>query len=471
MNEPIPWTTADILEATGGELISGDIGHAFASICIDSRNISTGELFVAIKGDVHDGHTFADDVIRKSAGGLVVCKDKKDELPYQAWSEKGIVCLAVDDTTRALGDLAAFHRKRTNVSVVAITGSNGKTTTREMTAAVLSRRFNTLSSSKNFNNEIGVPLTLFMLNSDHQWAVVELGMNAPGEIGRLAEICRPDIGVITNIGPVHLEGVGSIDGVMRAKGELVPRINLDGTAIMNADDRRVVSLAEKARTAVLFFGTSGRAQIRALDLKGSGWRTTFTLALPEEQISIDLKIPGTFMVSNALAAAAVGYQLDIPAAEIRAGLESFQPVQGRMNILETRNGIHIIDDTYNANPRSMEVALTTFKELKGDNRGVFVAGDMLELGEHAQSSHYKIGALAVRSGILRLYATGVFAEKVTAGAHSENMDPQNIVTGSKQEILEELTRWLEPNDWVLVKGSRAMGMEDIVQGLKEWADE
>ncbi|UCH24150.1 MAG: UDP-N-acetylmuramoyl-tripeptide--D-alanyl-D-alanine ligase [Deltaproteobacteria bacterium] len=434
-------------------------------MCIDSRNISPGKLFVAIKGDVHDGHGFADDVIRKGAGGLVIRKDKKDELPYQTWSEKGIVCLAVDDTTRALGDLAAFHRKRTNVSVVAITGSNGKTTTREMTAAVLSRRFNTLSSSKNFNNDIGVPLTLFMLNSDHQWAVVELGMNAPGEIDRLAEICRPDIGVITNIGPVHLEGVGSLDGVMRAKGELLPRINPDGTAVLNADDHRVVSLAEKTRTAVLFFGTSGRAQIRALDLKGRGRGTTFTLVLLDEQISIDLKIPGAFMVSNALAAAAVGYQLGIPAAEIKAGLESFQPVQGRMNILETRKGIHIIDDTYNANPRSMEAALTTFKELKGDNRGVFVAGDMLELGAHAESSHYRIGALAVRSGILRLYVTGAFAEKVTAGAHSENMELQNIFRGNKKEILEDLARWLQPGDWILIKGSRGMRMEEIVEGL------
>jgi UDP-N-acetylmuramoyl-tripeptide--D-alanyl-D-alanine ligase len=471
MNDRIPWTTADIITTTGGELISGDIGQTFTNVGIDSRTIRAGELFVAIEGEVHDGHNFIETVIAKSIAGLVVCKHKKNQLPYQAWQKKGIVCLAVEDTTRALGDLAAFHRNRTGVSVVAITGSNGKTTTREMTAAVVSRRFSTISSSKNFNNEIGVPLTLFELNRTQQWAVVELGMNAPGEIDRLAEICRPDIGVITNIGPVHLEGVGSIDGVMHAKGELITRIKPDGMAILNADDQRVRSLAPKTGLDVLFFGTSEQARIRAKDVKKSVLGTAFTLAMPEAQISIDLKVPGVFMVSNALAAAAVGYQLGINAEKIKTGLESFQPVWGRMNILKTPKGIHIIDDTYNANPVSMEAALETLKEAKKGSRGVFVIGDMLELGDQAESMHYRIGAVAVGSGIARLYATGAFADTVAAGARSENMAVENIFTGTKKEILEDLTHWLERGDWVLIKGSRGMKMEDIVQGLRQWAEE
>jgi murE/murF fusion protein len=467
---PLSWTTANLLEATGADLVSGDIADTFTGIGIDSRNISAGELFVAIKGDLHDGHSFADDIIRRGVRGIVVGKDQIAVLPHEDWQKKGITCLAVDDTTRALGDLAAFHRKRTNVSVVAITGSNGKTTTREMMAAVVSRRFNTLSSSKNFNNKIGVPLTLFKLNSTHQWAVVELGMNAPGEIDRLAEICRPEIGVITNIGPVHLEGVGSIDGVMRAKGELLTRIRPDGTAVMNADDHRVVNLAGKTDRAVLFFGKSEKAQIRALRVKASGLGTSFSLALPQAQTGIDLKIPGAFMVWNALAAAAVGYQIGLFAEEIKSGLENFQPLQGRMTILETAKGIHIIDDTYNANPESMKAALATLKELKKDKRGVFVIGDMLELGDHAESLHHKIGVVAARSGITRLYSTGAFADTVAAGARSENMNPHNIFIGAKQEILDDLICCLKPDDWVLIKGSRGMRMEDIVEGLRQWAE-
>lgn len=465
MDDRIPWTTADIIKTTGGELISGDLGHTFRSIGIDSRTICAGELFVAIKGDVHDGHNFIEHVIAKGVAGLVVGNHKKNELPYRAWQKKGIVGMAVKDTTRALGDLAAFHRDRTGVSVVAITGSNGKTTTREMTAAVVSRCFNTISSSKNFNNEIGVPLTLFELNTTHQWAVVELGMNAPGEIDRLAEICSPDIGVITNIGPVHLEGVGSIEGVMHAKGELISRIKPDGIAILNADDLRVRNLVPKTGMDVLFFGKSQLARIRAEHVKKSASGTTFTLVMSGEKINIDLKIPGVFMVSNALAAAAVGYQLGISAENIKTGLESFQPVRGRMTILETRRGIHIIDDTYNANPVSMEAALETLKESRKDGRSVFVVGDMLELGNQAESMHHRIGTVAAGSGITRLYATGDFADTVAAGARSENMAVKDIFTGTKKEILEDLACWLKPGDWVLIKGSRGMRMEEIVEGL------
>jgi murE/murF fusion protein len=466
----LSWTTADVLEATGADLVSGNIADTFSGIGIDSRSISAGELFVAIKGELHDGHSFTDAVIQSGVRGIVVNRDQIAAFPCEDWRKKGIVCLAVKDTTRALGDLAALHRKRTNVLVVAITGSNGKTTTREMTAAVLSRRFNTLSSSKNFNNAIGVPLTLFTLNLSHHWAVVELGMNAPGEIDRLAEICRPEIGVITNIGPVHLEGVGSIDGVMRAKGELLPRIGPEGTAVLNADDHRVAKLAGRTDRSVLFFGKSKKAQIRALRVKASGVGTSFSLIVPQSQTDIDLKIPGAFMVSNALAAAAVGYHIGLPAEDIKAGLENFQPLRGRMTILKSAKGFHILDDTYNANPESMKAALATLKGLRKDKRGIFVIGDMLELGDQAESLHYDIGVVAARSGITRLYSTGAFADTVAAGARSENMNPQSIISGRKQEILNHLKNWLEPDDWILIKGSRGMRMEDIVQGLRQWAN-
>jgi len=461
-NEPkIPWTTAEILEATKGDLLCGDVKHVFEGVSIDSRTISVNELFIAIKGNVHDGHDFASDVMTGGVRGLIISKDDAGT----DWQDKGIVCVAVSDTTKALGDLASFNRRRTHVSVVAITGSNGKTTTKEMTASVVSTRYKTLSTKGNFNNEIGLPLTLLDLKNSHQWAVLELGTNRPGEINRLGEICIPDIGVITNIGFAHLEGLGSIEGVMNAKGELLKRIKPEGTAVLNADDSRVLYLSTKTSRKVLYFGLSEDARIKALNVNETTTGISFTLVLPEERVPIKLRTSGRFMVSNALAAASVGYIIGLSLEEIKAGLECFQPVKGRINIFDIR-GVHIIDDTYNANPDSMEAAIRILSSLKGNSRGILVAGDMLELGEHAESMHRKIGALFARSNIARLYITGEFAKAVANGARKEDKNLMDIFIGAREEILEDLKKSLLPGDWVLVKGSRAMGMEKIVEGLR-----
>ncbi len=261
--KPIPWTTKDIIQATGGTLVCGDANRSFTGISIDSRTLSIDELFVAIKGNNYDGHSFIPEVITKGIGGIILRDEKAAEFISSEWKEKGIVCVTVKETTRALGDLAAFNRRRSNVSVIAITGSNGKTTTREMTASIVSQSFEILATRDNLNNEIGLPLTLLKLCPGHQWAVLELATNHPGEIGRLAEICSPDIGVITNIGSAHLEGLGSIEGVMRAKGELLEKIKPEGTAVLNADDSRVLKLAQARRWNLVLFGKSDRADIRA----------------------------------------------------------------------------------------------------------------------------------------------------------------------------------------------------------------
>jgi UDP-N-acetylmuramoyl-tripeptide--D-alanyl-D-alanine ligase len=462
---PIPWTTAEILQATGGDLVCGEPQHSFAGISIDSRQINPEDLFIAIKGDVHDGHRFCRDVIAEGICGLLIADDKVGDLPLAEWKKRGIVCVAVNDTIRALGAIAAFNRQRTNISVIAITGSNGKTTTREMTGTVMAQRFCTLTARKNLNNEIGLPLTLLELTPRHQWAVLELGMNSPGEIGRLADICQPDIGVITNIGPAHLEGVGSIEGVMQAKGELLEKIKPGGTAVLNADDNRVMELARNISAAVCRFGLSQEAEIRALSVKEKEIGTSFDLSLPSERIFINLKYPGGFMVSNALAAAAIGDLVGLAAQAIKTGIETFRPVHGRLNILKTGQGVHLIDDSYNANPVSMDAAIQTLKKLRGKQRGVLVAGDMLELGRHSAVLHQKIGALAARSEIKRLYVTGNFAANVAAGAMEAGMKAEDIFSGSREEILEDLLNRIAPADWVLVKGSRGMRMEKIVEGL------
>jgi UDP-N-acetylmuramoyl-tripeptide--D-alanyl-D-alanine ligase len=468
MKKSMSWTTADILAATHGDLLTGNTARCFSGVSIDSREISVDDLFVAIRGNVHDGHSFIENVIAQGVKGFIVNRDKAKELSRTRLMEKDIVCVAVDDTTRALGDLGAYNRHRSRASVVAITGSTGKTSCREMTAGVVSRCFKSLSTRGNLNNEIGLPLTLLQLDDTHQWAVVELGMNRPGEIARLGEICSPDVGVITNIGPAHLEGLGSIEGVMNAKGEILEKIKPEGTAVLNADDPRVLQLAARTSGNVLFFGLSQDAAIRASSVREKEHGVSFDLMLPGNTVSVDLNIFGHFMVSNALAAAAVGYLLGIPFPEIKAGLEDFKPVRGRMNLFKTERGIHIIDDTYNANPASMEAAIMTLRSLKGRRRGALVAGDMRELGGHAEDLHRKIGALSVRSGISRLYFTGKYAESVRAGAWDENMDPQNIFIGTREEIIENLKDWLRTEDWVLVKGSRAMGMEKVVQALRDW---
>jgi murE/murF fusion protein len=465
----IPWRTAQILDATGGKLFCGSLDRTFTGVSIDSRKISADDLFIAIQGDVHDGHRFIGGVIEKGIGGLVIDQRKTDMLPVSEFSDTGIVCITVADTGRALGDLAAFNRRRTPVSVVAVTGSNGKTSTRKMTSAVVSRRFCTLSTQGNLNNDIGLPLTLLNLKRDHQWAVVELGMNRPGEIERLAEICLPDVGVITNIGPAHLEGLGSVDAVMKAKGELLAKIKPDGTAVLNADDPRLLKLADAAPISVLLFGMSEDAGIRAESVQQQGEGLSFNLVLPGETVSVHLQTPAMFMVSNALAAAAVGCLLGLTADEIKRGLEIFKPVPGRMNIHNTGKGIHIIDDTYNANPGSMQAAIGTLAALKGKNRGFLIVGDMLELGEHSAPMHRKIGSIAAGSNIIGLYVTGNFADDVAAGALEGRMDSRDIFKGSREEIVNAATQKLDTGDWVLVKGSRGMAMEKVVEGLLEWA--
>jgi UDP-N-acetylmuramoyl-tripeptide--D-alanyl-D-alanine ligase len=467
----IPWTTGDILEATGGELLCGDVNRSFAEVFIDSRKIPADGLFVAIIGEVHDAHAFLNDVVQNGGRGLVIIRDKADQLPVAEWKAGDVACIAVEETTRALGALAAYNRRRATVSVVGITGSNGKTTTRQMTATVVSQQFNTLATVGNLNNEIGLPLTLLSLEPDHQWAVVELGTNNPGEIARLAAICTPDIGVITNIGPAHLEGLGSIEGVAREKGSLLKGLAKNGRAVLNADDPRVLDLAHKTRNEVILYGESEQAAIRAVKIKEDDHGIKFILKIAEDDIPIRLNTSGRFMVANALAAASVGNLIGLSSGTIKAGLESFTPAGGRMNILQTPSGINIIDDTYNANPDSMKAALKTLASMSTGARSVFVAGDMLELGDQSQALHSSIGALAVQSGINRLYARGDFAGAVASGARDEGLSATDIFTGTRQEIIEDLIKWLQPGDWVLVKGSRGMAMEKVVEGLKRWSGE
>ncbi|MDJ0722403.1 MAG: UDP-N-acetylmuramoyl-tripeptide--D-alanyl-D-alanine ligase, partial [Desulfobacterales bacterium] len=370
---------------------------------------------------------------------------------------------------RALGALAAYHRRRMPARIVALTGSNGKTTTRAMTASILGQGFETLATRGNLNNEIGVPLTLFRLETRHDVGVIEMGMNHAGEIDRLGRIAAPDLGMITNVAPAHLEGLKTVEGVRDAKGELLDHIAPEGRAILNADDPLVRELAVRSRAAVTFFGQAPDAHVRAeaIDTRAGG--TRFVLKLPGDSGPVELKIPGAFMVANALAAAAVADTLGLRLDAIRAGLASVQPVDGRMQIQRLANGITVINDCYNANPASAAAAITTLAELRGESRGMLVLGDMLELGGEAAALHRLTGERAGGAGFARLYAHGPHAEDVAAGARSAGMAAERILTGPVSAICSDLTARLRPGDWVLVKGSRGMRMERVVAALNDQA--
>lgn len=464
------WTIDDILAATAGDWICGNRNAQFSGIAIDSRQISLSELFVAICGEFHDGHRFCADVVQGGIKGILIDNHAIRSLPIAEWREKGIACIGVGNTTRALGDLAAYTRHRFPVSVVAITGSNGKTTTRGMTSDILCRRFKTLSTSGNFNNHIGLPLTLLKLTTAHEWAVLELGMNHPGEIERLSEICRPNIGVITSIGTAHLENFDSIDGILQAKAEIFSHLQPGGWAILNMDDPKLLELSQRISVPVILFGLHPGARVRARQVETRSSGTSFILELPEETVEIKVPAAGEFIATNALAAATVGYLLGLPGHEIKAALENFMPVKGRMNVIETAGNIHLVDDTYNANPASMAAAIQTLQKIKDGHRGILVLGDMLELGKESFELHRKIGKIAATAGMSALYATGNFASAVAQGASDQGMDARRIFVGDRQSICEHLKDSLEKGDWVLIKGSRAMGMEKIVYDIISWAE-
>ncbi len=464
-SNPIPWKTSDILNATGGDLVTGSGDGMFSGISIDSRSVASGELFVAIVGEVHDGHTFANSVVKKGVRGVLVEKGQAEGLMLEDPAAQGTVVVTVADTTRALGALAAFNRCRTPLTVIALTGSNGKTSTRTMLTHIVGRKYETLATMGNFNNEIGLPLTLLRLEKTHTLAVLELGMNRPGEIRRLAEICRPDIGIITNVAPAHLEGLGSIEGILRAKGELLEGLNANGRTILNADDPHVASLAENASGEVLLFGLSDQAVVRASHVREQRHQLSFHLEVPGETIEVTLNTPGRFMISNALAAAAAGYLMEVPLPEIKAGLECFQPISGRMRILKLANGMCLIDDTYNANPSSVKAALDTLKQMGKQHSRVVVLGDMLELGNQSAALHCDIGQHAALGNPDRLYLTGDFAHDIAQGAQNTGMDAKRIVVGSVQDICADLIARADSRDTILVKGSRGMRMERVVKEL------
>jgi len=461
--QPFIWTISNIIDAVSGHHLFGESPHPFNNISIDSRSVNEYSLFVAIVGERFDSHKFIPDMIHQPVHGIVIQQGRVSHEHLQLWKSKNVFCISVPDTTKALGDLGHFQRKKWGGSVVGITGTNGKTTVKEMTASVLGTTYNVIKTCGNFNNHIGVPKTLFQIQYDHQWAVVEMGMNHPGEIAYLAKISNPDIGIVTNIGPGHLEGVNSIEGVRKAKGELIQHLHKNHLAILNADDPLIMSYQNQCKCSVLTYGLNSRADISAINISESIKGCSFELKTPDGCIPILLPIPGRFMVSNALAASAVGYSAKVPLERIQKSLESYVPIKGRTFIRHHPEGIHIIDDTYNANPASMRAAINSLKQISKGNDHYLVCGDMYELGPDAARYHKEIGAYAANAGLNGIFATGNFASDVLNGAYEAGFDKNALFSGAHKEIANILLKSLKPGSWVLVKGSRAMKMEQIVE--------
>lgn len=460
----------EIKKIIGGELIRGDGDTQVTRISIDSRKIKPGELFWAIPGERYDGHDFVLEALSKGAAGAVI---SRKDLTHNTYMEPYHfqTLILVPNTLPALQTLAQAYRKRFPIPLIAVTGSNGKTSTKEIIAQVLSTRFKVLKTEGNFNNLIGLPLSLVGLSSQHQVAVLEMGMNRSGEIARLCEIAQPNIGVITNIGTVHLEFLGSIEAVQEAKAELVKALKADDLLILNADDERVNRLSQRFLGKVLFYGLSPRAHIWAdrIELRGSEG-SYFVLHAPDsEGIDINLNLMGQYNIYNALAGGAIGYAFQIPLADIKKALESFLGIKMRLQPYILPGNILLIDDSYNANPQSLQYAIDVLMSCCPDQgRSFLVMGDMLELGEDSENLHRMVGRKIAKVSMDFLIVLGASASIAAEEAIHSGMDRGRVfICKDQEQIIRLLMEELQTGDRVLIKGSRAMAMDKIVARLME----
>jgi len=430
-----------------GNLIGGD--RIFDGVSTDTRTIRGGELFVALQGPNFDGRDYVLQASEKGAAAAVVREQVVD----------GIAQITVDDTRLALGQLGAAWRRERAAVVVGITGSNGKTTLKELTAACLSQVAATIATEGNLNNEIGMPLMMTRIDETHRFAVLEMGANHAGEIEYLTALAEPDVVAITNAGAAHLEGFGSIDGVAKAKGEILCGESRPGIAILNADDEYFEMWAKLADDiSVLSFAIDTSADVRASGIVADGGGSSFELQLPDARVDIRLSIPGRHNVRNACAAAAIATALGAAPAQIQAALEMVKPIDGRLQAKRGLNGATLYDDSYNANPLSLAAAAEFLASL--DGQSWLVLGDMGELGEDAERLHTEAGAALKGAGVDRLFATGEMSRNT-----SDEFGAKAMWFESVDMLIDALRATVTSDVNLLVKGSRFMRMEQVVKAL------
>ena len=441
-------------------------GNKFAiadKVSTDSRALTEGSLFVALRGEKFDGHQFIDEALKKGAS-IVISEEE-----YPACESSAVI--VVEDTVRALGDLARNYISTFDLTVIGITGSVGKTTTKEMIAQVLSTQYNVHKTMGNFNNHIGLPLSVLSLNRDHEVAVFEMGMNALGEIDYLSKIIRPDIGVITNIGISHIERLGSRQNILRAKLEIINGMKENGVLILNGDDELLSGLEGLLPMPITFYGINEYCNIQAYGIESLGEKgVRFTVNIRSSEVDIFLPVPGIHNVSDALAAVACGLELGITNENIQKGLIEYSQEKMRLNIVDYGN-VKVINDAYNAAPSSTMAALAVLTEIAGSRRSIAVLGDMLELGEYSGEAHRSVGARVASEKINYLVAIGELARDYVQGAIEAGMDKNYIYhfpdPESAADFLKEL---IEPNDVVLFKGSRGMHLDRVIENIFETTD-
>jgi UDP-N-acetylmuramoyl-tripeptide--D-alanyl-D-alanine ligase len=466
VNDSTGWTLTDVLLATGGKFVAGEPGVCFGAVSTDTRSIKKGALFLALSGTNFNGAEFAHEAYAKGAGGIIVDTPLEEKLD--------IPVILVDNAQEALGDLAAYRRNgMADLKVVAITGSSGKTTVKEMCGAILAQEYNILKTEGNFNNLIGMPLSLLPVTNEHDVAILEMGMNRKGEIARMTEIADPDIACIVNVQAAHLAGLGSIEGVARAKAELFKGCKAWSVLCVNYDDKLVRAIARETHQDIVPFGRHRDAYVRATHVKNNGEKgLTFTLHVGIERLRLNLRVLGEHNVANSLAAAAISHAAGLSIEQIVKGLEGFAPCDKRMQLVNI-GGLKIINDCYNANPASMLAAFDAVQGMKGTHKTIAILGDMLELGVASEKAHRRLGEMVACKGFDHLLVFGEYSKVVAQGAMDGSMALRQVHRlENKEMILQTIFECMEEKsfgrgDYFLIKGSRGMCMEKIVDGLRK----
>jgi UDP-N-acetylmuramoyl-tripeptide--D-alanyl-D-alanine ligase len=450
-------TLAEVARLSGGTLLQGDPALAVTRLHTDTRTLAQGDCFVALRGDRFDGHAFVPQA--RDRGAVAAMISSRTDAP----AELGLV--EVPNTLEALQRFAATYRSLLPVRTIGVTGSSGKTSTKELIAAVLRIRFRTKATEGNLNNHIGVPLTLIRLDEEDEYAVIEMGMNHPGEIAPLAAMAAPFIGVISSIGPAHIEFFSGQAAIAEEKAMLLAALPSHGVAILNSDDEWSRTVASRTTARVVWVGSRPEATFRAEDLRVTDAGLAFTLRHGDDAAPVKLPFYNRVMASNALLAAAVGVECGLSLEEIALGLESAQLPGARMQVVKVR-GASVINDAYNANPASMRAALVALAEFPNATRKLAVLGSMGELGRHAAELHSGIGEFAARQGVALLIAVGPHAEACRAGALEAGLDASHVLLAlDAKEATAQLRGQLRAGDAVLVKGSHFMGLEKLVADL------
>ncbi|MCG2762227.1 MAG: UDP-N-acetylmuramoyl-tripeptide--D-alanyl-D-alanine ligase [Candidatus Atribacteria bacterium] len=458
----------ELIKVVSGKIIQGDQDCLINRISIDSRTLTPGDLFFAIIGANFDGHNFIIEAFNKGAVGVVICKGASTLLQNEQ-IDKNKIIIEVKDTLSALQDWSKHYKDKFRTFNICITGSNGKTTTKEIIAHILSQKFPLLKTSGNYNNEIGIPLTLLQLTKLHKLLVAEMGMRGLGEIRTLTNFIPPDLAVITNIGEAHIGLLGSKDNIFKAKSELLQSLDKDGIAILNRDDPYFFKMSKIVKDKKVYtFGIENKSEIMARNIRivsDKGMRFALEVQNGKSK-EIYFPLLGRHNIYNALAASAVAFALGIELDLIERGLSSFKPLDLHMQLSNFYNGIKILNDSYNANPLSVKSALETLAEVAQNNRKIAILGDMLELGEKTDFYHREIGKEVAKLSIDALITVGQGGKIIAQSSKEEGMVKERVFSFEKNEkmnLVKKLLSLTKPGDFILLKGSREMKMEDILE--------